>query len=85
MTEEDNKRILRQMMRPLQEVWIDIGVEKLKSHERITVKAFLDSGVTGLFADKKFIEKHGFKLEKLERPIRVTNKWDQQQGWKDDP
>jgi len=26
-----------------------------------------------MFVDKKFMEKHRFKLEKLEKPIRVTN------------
>ena len=60
-------------MRPLREVWIDIRVEKLESHEGVTVKVLLDSGAIGLFVDKKFMEKHGFKLEKLERPIMVTN------------
>jgi len=29
----------------------------------------LDSGATGLFVDKKFVEKWGFKKEKLTKPI----------------
>ena len=33
----------------------------------------LDSGATRMFVDTKFIEKHGFKQEKLEKPVRVTN------------
>ena len=60
-------------MRSLWEVWMDIGVEKLENHEGVTVKVLLDSGAMGLFANKKFVEKHRFKLEKLERPIRVPN------------
>ena len=26
-----------------------------------------------MFADKKFVEKNGFKLEKLDRPVRIRN------------
>jgi len=55
------------------EVWMKIRIEKLDSHEGVTVKALLDSGATGLFADKKFIEKHGFKMQKLDRPVNVKN------------
>jgi len=50
-----------------------IGIEKVDTHEGVTVKALLDNGATGMFADKKFVEKNGFKLEKLDRPSRVTN------------
>jgi len=52
---------------------MDIGVEELESYEEITIRTLLDSGATGMFVNKKFVEKHGFKLEKLEIPIRVTN------------
>jgi len=37
------------------------------------VNALLDSGATGLFMDKKFMEKNRFRMEKLERPVKVTN------------
>ena len=50
-----------------------IRMEKVDIHEGITVKALLDSGATGMFVDRKFVEKHRFKLEKLERPVRVSN------------
>jgi len=26
-----------------------------------------------MFADKKFIKKNGFKLEKLDRPVKIKN------------
>jgi len=50
-----------------------IGMEKVDTHEGITVKALLDSGATGMFVDRKFVEKHGFKLEKLGQPVRISN------------
>jgi len=57
----------------LREVWMNIGVEKLNMHEGVTVKALLDSGTTGMFMDKRMAARHGFKLQKLERPIMVRN------------
>jgi len=57
----------------LREVWMNIGVEKLDTHEGIIVKALLNSGATGMFMDKQMAARHGFKLQKLERPIAVRN------------
>jgi len=57
----------------LREMWLNIRVEKLNTHEGITVKALLDSGTTGMFMDKRAVAKHGFTLQKLERPIKVRN------------
>jgi len=37
------------------------------------IKALLDSGATGMFIDRKMVAKHRFKLQKLERPVRVKN------------
>jgi len=42
-------------------------------HKGIMVKALLDSGATGMFMDKKMAAKHGFRLQKLERPVVVRN------------
>jgi len=42
-------------------------------HEGITIKALLDSSATGMFMDKRMAARHGFKLQKLERPIVVRN------------
>ena len=57
----------------LRKVWLNIGVENLDMHEGVTVKALLDSGATGMFIDKKIAARHGFKLQKLGRPIAVRN------------
>ena len=48
-------------------------MEKVDTHEGVTVKVLLDSRATGMFADRKFVEKNGFKLEKLERAVRIKN------------
>ena len=42
-------------------------------HEGVMVKALLDSGMTGMFMNKKIAAKHGFRLQKLERPVAVRN------------
>ena len=57
----------------LREVWLNIGVEKIDMHEGIMIKALLDSGAMGMFMDKRMVARHGFKLQKLERPIFIRN------------
>jgi len=52
---------------------LNIGVEKVDTHKGITVKVLLDSGMTGMFKDKKMTAKHRFRLQKLERPVTVRN------------
>ena len=52
---------------------MNIGVEKIDTHEGMMIKALLDSGATGIFIDKQTAARHGFKLQKLERPIAVRN------------
>jgi len=57
----------------LREVWLNIRVEKIDTHKGVIIKALLDSGVTGMFMDRQMAARHGFKLQKLERPIAVRN------------
>jgi len=53
---------------------VDIsGSKKIDTHEEVSVKALLDSGAMGLFVNKKFVKKWGFKKEKLARPIQIKN------------
>ena len=70
---EDTQRDVRRTLKMLREVWLNIEVEKVDTHEGITVKALLDSGVTEIFMDKRMVVKHGFKLQRLERPVAVRN------------
>ena len=48
-------------------------MEKVDTHEGVIVKVLLDSGAIGMFANKKFVEKNGFKLEKLEKAVKIRN------------
>jgi len=52
---------------------LNIGVEKIDTHEGIMIKALLDSGATGMFMDRQTAARHGFKLQKLKRLIAVRN------------
>ena len=67
------ERVVRCTMWPLRAVWMKIGIEKVDTHEGIMASVLLDSRATGLFMDKRFVERNGFRLEKLERPVKVVN------------
>ena len=73
MKEEDRQRDVRRTFKMLREVWLNIEVEKVDMHEGVMVKALLDSGMIGMFMNKKMVAKHGFRLQKLERPVAVRN------------
>jgi len=57
----------------LREVWLNIGVEKIDMHKGIMIKVLLDSSATEMFMNRQMVARHGFKLQKLERPIAVKN------------
>jgi len=57
----------------LREVWLNIGIEKIDTYKGVAVKAFLNSGATGISMDKRIAAKYGFMLEKLKRSIMVRN------------
>jgi len=71
--EKEKERNIRGTFKILREVWLDIGIEKVDMHEGITVKVLLDSGTMGMFMNRKMVKKHGFKMTKLERPLKVKN------------
>ena len=67
------EREVRRTLKPLREVWLNIGLERVDTHEGVSVKVLLDSGAIGLFMSKRLAERQGFKLEKLNKPIKVRN------------
>jgi len=54
--------LTRRMFKMLREVWLNIGVERVDTHEGITVKVLLDSSMIEMFMDRKMVAKHGFRL-----------------------
>ena len=71
--EKEETEVRKSEGKPLREVTIKIGLERLDTQEEITVEALLDSGATGLVMSSEFARKKGFKLKKLERPMQVRN------------
>ena len=71
--EGGSQREVRRTFRMLRKVWLNIGVEKIDTYEGIMIKALLDSGTTGMFMDRQTAARHGFKLQKLERPVAIRN------------
>jgi len=71
--EGSNRKEVRRIFKILREVWLNIRMEKINIHEGVMVKALLNSSTTRMFIDKKTAARHGFKLQKLERPISIRN------------
>ena len=59
--------------KPLREVTVKIGLERIDMQEGIMVEALLDSGAMGLVMSSEFAKRQGFKLKKLERLMNVRN------------
>ena len=68
-----SQREVRRTFGMLREVWLNIGVEKIDTHEGVMIKALLDSGATEMFIDRQTAARHEFKLQKLKRPIAIRN------------
>jgi len=71
--ERGSRKEVRRTFKMLREVWLNIGVEKIDTHKGVMIKALLDSGATRMFMDRQAAARHGFKLQKLERPLMVKN------------
>jgi len=52
---------------------MNVGIERIDTHERRTVKALLDSGATGMFVSRSLAKKEGYRLIKLKQLIQVRN------------
>jgi len=59
-------REVRQTFKPLREVWMTVGIEKIDTHEGRTVKALLDSGAIRMFISRSLAHKGGYRLIKLD-------------------
>jgi len=59
--------------KPLREVTVKIGLERIDTQEGTTMEVLLDSGATELVMSLEFTRKQEFKLKRLERPMYVRN------------
>ena len=50
--EGDSRKEIRRTFKMLREVWLNIGVEKIDTHEGVIIKALFNSGVMGMFMDR---------------------------------
>ena len=74
MESEGTKIEVRRVERkPLREVTVKIGLERIDTQEGTTMEVLLDSGATELVMSLEFTRKQEFKLKRLERPMYVRN------------
>ena len=57
----------------LKEVIVKIRLGRINIQKEMTVKALLDSGITGLVMSLELVKKKGLKLKKIERSIYMRN------------
>ena len=69
---KDEKVFIRSMKME-REVFLNVMITTMDTHDSITVKALLDSGATGMFIDREFVHKSGLKTRVLPYPIKVYN------------
>jgi len=73
-SEESKKVEVRKIDgKPLREVTVKIGLERIDMQKGIMVEALLDSGAMGLVMSSELAKKQGFKLKKLEGLMNVRN------------
>jgi len=72
-SEGGSQQEVRRTFKMLGEVWLNIGVEKIDTHKGVVIKVLLDSGAMGMFMDRQTAARHGFKLQKLKRPLVIRN------------
>ena len=72
-SEKTKIEVRRAEGKPLREVMVKIGLERIDMQEGITVKVLLDSGETRLVISSEFARKQGFKLKRLEKLMHMKN------------
>jgi len=66
-------REVRQMFKPLREVWMNVDIKRIDTHEGRMVKVLLNSRVMGMFMSRSLAQKGDYRLIKLNQPIQVRN------------
>jgi len=60
VVQKGEAREVRQTFKPLREVWMTMGIEKIDTHKGRTVRVLLDSGATEMFMSKSLAHKRGY-------------------------
>jgi len=47
------EREVRRILKPLREVWLNVGLKRVDIHKEVSIRALLDSGATGLFMSRR--------------------------------
>ena len=66
-------REVRQMFKPLREVWITMNIKKIDTYKERMVKVLLDSRAMRMFMSKSLAQKGGYRLIRLDQPLQVRN------------
>jgi len=66
-------REMRRMFKPLREVWMTVGIEKIDMYEERMVKVLLNSRAMRMFMSKSLAQKGGYRLIKLDQLLQVRN------------
>ena len=61
------------MFKPLREVWMNVDIKRIDTHEGRMVKVLLNSRVMGMFMSRSLAQKGDYRLIKLNQPIQVRN------------
>ena len=68
-----DKKVFIRSIKMEREVFLNVTIPTMDTHDSIMVKALLDSGATGMFIDQEFVHKSGLKTRVLPYPIKVYN------------
>ena len=52
---------------------VKVGLKLVDTHQMVDVDVLLDSGATGVLMDRKFAERNGIAMRKLDKPIHIYN------------
>ena len=68
-----DEKVFIQSMKLEREVFLNVMITIMDTHDSITIKALLDSRATGMFIDQEFVHKSRLKTRVLPYLIKVYN------------
>ena len=68
-----DEKVFIRSLKMEREVFLNVTITTMDTHDSITVKALLDSRATRMFINQEFVHKNGLKTQVLSYPIKVYN------------